>query len=147
MTVSINALEAIWLALCLITTTLTTGGWLDARRDLAAVKHLNGHIRGIVVRGNVRLQSLLLIAQGILFAIAFPSLFTDREATLTPGIVAVMALPVVLLTIAVFGARDRRAINAKSLLDLDAHRGAQVDRIESLANDTNERVIDIQEKS
>lgn len=137
MIISVNAVELLWLALSVVATTVTVAALLDARADVRAVRELNGAVRGIVVRGTFRRECVRLGIQAALFALVFPSLFTDREATLTPGLPIIFAIPVLMLVNTALDQRDRVRISKKIAKDVDVLRSLQMDRLETdLAENT-----------
>jgi hypothetical protein len=135
-TVSIDAIEAIWIALNLSTFVLTAAALLDALADKRAVVALNGHARELIATGVVRRESLRLVVQGFLLAIIVPGLFDDRPTPLNFFVVILMAIPVVLLLSSVLDARDRRAMTVLVAADLLHDRADSFKRIETLITKT-----------
>ena len=154
MTISINAIEAYWIGLNLVTFFVTVAALVDFRRDLVAVRQLNGHIRGIIARGNVRRAWFMVGLQALLLGVAAPGLFTAREATMTIGLFLFLFVPPLLLAIPLMDRRDRQRIAKRLIADIESARMAQLGRLEALAQetkdvttDTNERVIELQDRS
>lgn len=60
--------EGIWLWLNGAVLFLTVAAWIDARRDVAAVRALNGAARGIVARGSERRERIRIVVQLVFMA-------------------------------------------------------------------------------
>ena len=151
---SVNPVELFWLSVNSLTFAVTLWALIDARKDLAAVRALNGHIRGIIARGNVRREWVRLGVQALLLGIAVPGLFSDRETAITPVLAMFLCVPVLLLANTLLDHRDRGRVADRLAKDIETARTAQIGRIETLAQDTkdiaeetNDRVIDLQERS
>lgn len=117
MTISVGPIEAIWLSLTLIGAGVTFIAYLDALRDRKAARALNGTIEGvvrrIVARGNVRRELVRLAIQSLFLAIALPSVFSTAEIRLTPFLLGLMALPALQLVNTSSDYVDRRHIARK----------------------------------
>jgi hypothetical protein len=74
------------------------------------VKLLNGKAREIATLGHVRREVMRGLVQVLLLAVAVPSLFSDRDISLTPALAALMAVPVLLLLQSYLDARERRLL-------------------------------------
>lgn len=107
MTVDINAIEAIWICLNFITLILTAVALLDALKDAAAVKALNGKARELVAGGNVRREALRLVVQVVLIAVALPGLFEGRDTPLSVSVVLLVSVPALLLIQTALDTRER----------------------------------------
>lgn len=108
----VDLVEAVWFALnagCLVVTLIAL---VDARRDQNAVARINGRARKLVTAGNVRREFLRAVVQVLLIVIVIPGLFVDVPIRVTPLLLALMAVPVVLLLSSLYDYRDRRALNA-----------------------------------
>jgi hypothetical protein len=143
MTVSVNAIEAAWLALSLAGVVLTIAALNDARADRLAVKMLNGHAREIQADRVVNGESFRLVLQLILAGIALPSLFTDREAEMTPGVLALMTIPVILIAWSFNDRSYRKKLTSMIAADVLAERLSATARIEATVDQTAADVADI----
>lgn len=112
MTLHVHPLEAIWTATNVLA--LLVKVWLlrEAIRDHRAVKLLNGAAREIATRGDIRRESIRIGVTLLLLSIVVPGLFIDRDITLTPAILALMAVPLVLLLQSALDLRERRLLTA-----------------------------------
>jgi hypothetical protein len=125
MVFSVDYVEALWVILNLVTAALTLSALVDARADRSAVRLLNGHARDLAANGIVRREAIRLVVQVLLLAIAVPGLFSDAPRPLTPGLVMLMAIPVLLLLSSFFDARDRKALTVLVAADLLATRATK----------------------
>lgn len=107
---NVNEVEAFWLLINLVTLILTVRAYLEARADRDAVKALNGRARELAAAGQVRREGFRVIVQALLLSVVIPSLFAPGGVSLTAPIVALMAVPVVLLVSSWLDSRDRRAL-------------------------------------
>lgn len=122
MTLSVNLVEAVWIALNLSTTVLTVAALADALADRTAVRLLNGHANELAAAGIVRRESFRLVVQGLLLAAVVPGLFTAGEATFTPTVLFLMAVPLVLFVNSAFDARERKTMTIMVAADLLAEK-------------------------
>jgi hypothetical protein len=125
MVFSVDYVEALWVILNLVTAALTLSALVDARADRSAVRLLNGHARDLAANGIVRREAIRLVVQVLLLAIAVPGLFSDAPRPLTPGLVMLMAIPILLLLSSFFDARDRKALTVLVAADLLATRATK----------------------
>ena len=132
---NVNAIEAVWVALNFTTLILTIASLLNAWGDRAAVKLLNGRAREFAINGIVRRESFRVLVQGLLLAAVLPDLIHAGESVLDPPVVALMAVPVVLLVASVLDARDRGVMTAMVAADLLIQREAGIARIEAQNDD------------
>ena len=168
MSLHVNAVEALWVSIVLTALGVTIWALLDSYNDAMAVKVLNGHVRGIVARGNLRREALRLLTQLLLLGIAIPSLFRPGDTDVTHGLLIVMGIPILLLANSLLDQNDRQRIARRLVADLESGRKADIEKLETLAADANalaadanviaadtnaiaaetkERVIDIQERT
>ena len=129
--VDVHHVEAIWVLINLTTFVLTLSALIDARADRSAVKLLNGHARELVAEATVRREGLRLIVQSLLLVVVVPGLFSSREIVLSPAVVALMTVPVVLLSSSFFDARNRKALTALVAAEIAANHAE--DRLEGTA--------------
>jgi hypothetical protein len=127
---SIQPLEAAYLIVILTTLFLTLSALVDARADSVAVKLLNGKARELAAAGNVRREVLRLLVLVLLLSIVLPELFDDDEVALSPFVLALMAIPIVLLISTIYDAKDRRAMTAVVAADLLNAGTSALQRIE-----------------
>lgn len=111
--IHVGSVEAVWLALTLIGAAVTLWALVDAVQDRHAVRQLNGDVRGIIARGNVRRESVRFLIQGIFLGLAVPQMFVDREIELTPFLAGLMALPALMLLNTGSDYYDRRRVHRK----------------------------------
>lgn len=122
---NINSVEWVWLSICVLGVIATIILLLDSLGERALVKTLfNGKrkVRHIIVRANIRRESMRLVMQLLLTGAVIPSLFrpgdftfvfdlsTDASRVLTAVTVAVlclMAVPLLLLATSLADKRDR----------------------------------------
>lgn len=110
MNLYIDPIEGLWLFVTAGGAVLTSLAFLDARRDLTAAKLLDGDAllaQMIVAKANVRREGLRTIVQLLLLSIVIPSLFVDRPISLSPILVALILVPIILLTSTTLDRRDR----------------------------------------
>jgi hypothetical protein len=143
MIISVNAIEAAWILLSVAGVAVTFIALVDARADRIAVEALNGHARELQADRVVNGESLRLLIQFILLGIAFPSLFTDREAEVTPGVLALMTIPVILLVKSANDRFYRKQLTAMVAADILAERLTATARIEATVDQTALEVADI----
>jgi len=108
MTLAVDPVEAIWLAVNLIALVFTVREFLEARADQQAVRETNGPVRELLAAGSVRLSGLLLVVHALLLSVVVPGLSVDRAVVLSPTVAALVAVPCVLLVLIVLVTRDRR---------------------------------------
>ena len=112
MSLSVDPVEGIWFLVNLVALVITFRAYIDARADREAVRALNGAIRELTATGFVRSAGLLVIAHLLLLSVVIPGLFVDRPVVISPIVLALVAVPIVLLTSSVMDVRDRRRISA-----------------------------------
>ena len=127
---SIQPLEALYLVINLTALVLTVSAFVDARADSQAVKLLNGKARELAAAGNVRREVLRIVVLVLLLSIVAPGLFDDSEIPLSPFVIALMAIPIVLLVSTIYDARDRRAMTVIVAADLLSEGVTTLKRIE-----------------
>lgn len=110
---SVGPVEAVWLLLTISGSVITLWALLDARRDRDAIAHLNGDVRSIAVKGNVRREWVRFLIQVVLMSLVLPSLFSDAEVRLTWFTAALMSLPALQLVNTGSDYIDRRRIARK----------------------------------
>jgi hypothetical protein len=132
--VSIQPIEAVYLVIILAALFLTFSALVDARADSAAVRLLNGKARELAAAGNVRREVLRIVVLLLLLVIALPGLFSDTEVRLTAPVLALIAIPLVLLHSTILDARDRRAMTVVVTADLLHAHSTALDRIEEKLN-------------
>ncbi len=130
MTFSVNVVEFIWITVNTVTLFLTITAYFDARADRTAVRLLNGRARELAATGIVRREGLRMAVQILLLGVALPGLFTDREATFNPVIVALMAVPVLLLIASFLDSRDRKDLTVLVTAEALNVKTTALDRIE-----------------
>ena len=107
----VDLIEGVWLAVNLIALLVTVRAYIDARADREAVRELNGPVRELTATGFVRSAGLLVIAHLLLLSVVIPGLFVDRPVPISPPVLALVAVPIVLLTLSLTDWRDRRRIS------------------------------------
>lgn len=110
MTLYINEVEGFWLTVNLATFILTLFALWDAWVAKGIVRRLNGHAREIAAAGNLRREVIRLVVQTLLLFVVIPGLFTDHPTTLSLPLVALIAVPMVLLLGSVYDTIDRRRL-------------------------------------
>lgn len=121
--ISIGAIEALWIGVNALTLGLTVAALLDAWHDLRIVTGADRRkARTLTARGNVRREVIRVVVQFIFLGLALPAVFSDREITLTPFLVAFIAIPVLLLISTLFDTRDRNRLASMLLTDIATER-------------------------
>jgi hypothetical protein len=118
LTLHVAPLEAFWLSINVAGVLLTLIALYDARSDVAAArldKSERHEARQAVAEGNVRREALRTVIHLLLLSIVLPGLFVDRPIMLTPPLVALCAVPVVLLIQSALDWRERRQISDRLL--------------------------------
>ena len=167
--ISLNAVEVFWITTNVIAAAMTIAALVEARQDALVLAKFNGSARGIVARGTVRRETFRLCSQLALLAVAIPSVFSDRDITLTPPLFALMTVPVWILFNTISDRQMRYRLNHKideeiakerdlSLLRMENRLNARADEragvvtnradeLQEVSDDTNVRVQDIQERT
>lgn len=125
MTLHVDPLEALWFVVNGTTLVLTMLALFEARRDLAVARTdatASHEARELTAAGNLRREALRVIVQVLLISIVIPGLFSDRPISLSPAILALILVPVVLLTSTVFDVRDRAKLGEMLLTLVKADR-------------------------
>jgi hypothetical protein len=123
--ISINGVEALWIGVNSLTLILTVIALFDAWHDLRIAAGADRRrARVLTARGNVRREGLRLVVQSLLLGVAIPGAFVDREINLTPPLMALIAVPVVLLISTLLDTRDRSRLAGMLLTDIAAERTA-----------------------
>jgi len=130
--VNINAVEAIWITLNLVTLILAISALIDARADAKAVRLLNGRAREVAADGIVRREIYRVLVQVLLLAIAIPTVFRPGNIEPSPSVVFLMTIPVLLLLSSVFDARDRKTMTVLVAADLLVEHSDRFDELEAL---------------
>lgn len=120
--ISIGSVEAVWLTFTLAGAAITWWALRDALQDLDAIQHLNGDIRSINARGNVRRETVRFFLQAVYLGLAIPALFSTAEIRLTPFLAGLMSLPALQLVNTASDYIDRRRIARKLMDDMVAAR-------------------------
>jgi hypothetical protein len=107
----IGVVEAFWLITLGVACLISTAALADAIADRRAIKSLNGKARRIIGAGNIRREAVRLIVQLLLFLLAVPAVFDDRDIPLSPTLVVFLCVPVVLLLNSIFDLIERRALS------------------------------------
>lgn len=110
MTVNVNEIEAIWVAMTFAGFLLAIFALGDAFRSLRAARAdvtVSHEVRELTAVGNVRREIMRMTVQGLLLSIAVPGLFSDRPVTLSPVLIALMLIPAILLSSTLFDTWDR----------------------------------------
>lgn len=139
MTLHVDALEALWFVVNTTTLALTLLALLEARRDLVIARNdetVRHQAREITAYGNLRREGLRVVTQLLLISVVVPGLFSDRPITLSPALLALVLVPVVVLTSTVFDARDRSKLGAMLLELVKADR--ELLALESSVQEGNE---------
>ena len=110
----LSAVEWFWLGVNLVTLALTSLAWEDARRNRDAVRLLNGRAREIAAGGDVRRETFRVVVQLLFLAMLVTSgaVTSDRESSLTPFLLNLLAIPVVLCVASFLDAIERRRLDA-----------------------------------
>ena len=121
----IDRVEAIWITASSLGLGLTLVALFDAWRDVRVAAGVDRRRATIVTaRGNVRREFLRAIVQLILLVFVVPGIFIDRETPVTPGTVAAIAIPVLLLLSTAFDTLDRYRLRTLVLEDIATDRAA-----------------------
>lgn len=127
MTLHVDPVEALWFLVNAATLMFTVGALVDARRDQVAARGDDSPVsdaRRLTASGNVRREALRAVVQILLISIVVPGLFTDRPINLSPALLALIAVPIVLLTSTIFDARDRTRLADMLLVAIRTERSA-----------------------
>lgn len=108
----VGPVELFWLAVNLMALALTVQALIEARHDRETVKRLNGRAREVAVAGDVRRAWERIVKVSLLLVVAVPGIFSDRDITLTPPIVALMLVPCIILLSAYRDSRERKLLTA-----------------------------------
>lgn len=125
MSIHVSLIEAFWIAINFATAVITLFNLTDARRDRAAIMLINGPIRKLIARGNIRREVLRLVVQVLLLSVAAPGLLVDREITLSPALVALICVPVILLVSSLADRNERHELTVLSVAEVVKERDAQ----------------------
>jgi hypothetical protein len=129
-TISINAIEALWILINATAFAFTAVALWAAWQDRKAVLLLNGAARQLQTAANVRREGLRLLVQALFLALIVPSVFSDADIKLSYGLVIIMAIPLVLLISTVLDARDRGRLTNMVVATMESKRDAGLKRIE-----------------
>lgn len=138
----VNSVEAIWIALNLTAVVLTLSALVDALADRTAVHLLNGHARELTAAGIVRRESFRLIVQTLLLVAVLPGALVPGEAVMSFTILALMAVPAVLLLSSILDARDRRQATIMVAADILAERTTAMARLEAAIADNKTAIAE-----
>jgi len=115
---NVNYIEGFWLLTNLIAAVVTFFALLDARRDKAAIRLINGASRTLIAKGNVRREVFRMMIQVLLLVAVVPGLFVDNPPVLSVPVVAVVTVTVLLLINSVLDTVDRNALNIITVADV-----------------------------
>lgn len=132
---SVSAIEFGWIVVNLTASVLTLTALFDARADRTAVRLLNGHARELAADGIVRREVIRLVVQLMLLSIVIPGLFSDREITLSPVVLALIGIAVLLAFQTFLDARERKALTALVAADVIKDRDTGYARLERLVTE------------
>lgn len=112
----IGPVEAFWLLTLAISCVISAAALADAIADRRAILALNGRAkefrsRRLIGVGNIRRESVRLAIQLILFSLAVPSVFDDRDIPITPALVLFLCLPAILLINSILDMDERRKLS------------------------------------
>lgn len=112
MNLHVDVLEAIWFLSNFTAAVFTVRSIYEARVDVAAArsdasKSELHEARLMTAWGEFRRECFRMVVHILLLSIVIPGLFSDRPIPLNPVIIALILVPVVLLTNTVLDARDR----------------------------------------
>jgi hypothetical protein len=130
MTLYVNGVEAVWLAVNAFTFFLTVGALVDARADQVAIRLLNGAARELAASSSVRRELIRLVVQLGLLGIAVPSLFVPGEASLNYFVAVLMAIAILLCVQSIFDTRDRKAMTVLVAAEMLIERATAFTRLE-----------------
>lgn len=125
MIIDIDPVEAIWIGTNVFTLALTFKALWRAHGDLRYAegdKNPRHKVRVVAALGTRRREFLRVVANALLLSIAIPGVFSDKPIVLSPPLLALILVPVVLLTSTLFDTRDRTRIDSM-LVELDATGG------------------------
>lgn len=142
MTLSLNAIETLWIALNLTAVVLTLSALVDALADRSAVRLLNGHARELTADGIVRRESFRLVIQTLLLVAVLPGAMVPGEAVINLTIIALMAVPVTLVTSSILDARERRRSTIMVAADILAERTTAMARLEAAIADNKTAIAE-----
>ena len=108
----VSPVEWFWIGVNVVTLALTSIAHADAMANRDAVRLLNGKAREIAAGGDVRRERFRIVLQVLLLGLVIPSLLNDRDITLNPFLLNLLAIPVVLCISSIADARERRALDA-----------------------------------
>jgi len=130
MTISVNAVEAVWLVASALGFIVTAYALADALSQRAIVQKLNDRAAELAAANNVRREALRLLVQALLLIAVLPRLFDDRETPLTITVAALIAVPIVLLVDSLLALRDRRRLVGVVLEEIQTEQQQASQRIE-----------------
>lgn len=121
--IHINGVEALWIGVNALTLILTIIALFDAWHDLQIAAGADRRrARTLTARGNVRREVFRLVVQALLLSIAIPGVLVDQETALSLPILALIAVPVVLLISTLLDTRDRSRLAGMLLTDIASER-------------------------
>lgn len=149
-----NAIQVYWVVVNLGVILLVSMALHDAWLDTQAWRERNGHARGVIARGHLRRERIRFVMQLLLLAAVIPAVTVP----------ALLALPLLLAANSLSEQRDRQSLARKLATDANdqhATTTATLERLEekadaehtfnetikAVSDDTNERVVDIQERT
>lgn len=107
---------------------LTLWAERSAAADAASVRALNGHIVGIVVRGNLLRERVRLVSQVVLLGVGVS--FMTGPPPHPPRIWGLLVVSMLALGNTLIEARDRQRIGRQGRAEIAAERDRRMDRIE-----------------
>ncbi len=131
MMISVNAVEAVWLIASGLGLLFAVYALADALSQRAIVQQINDRAAELAAANNVRREALRLLVQALLLIAVLPRLFDDRETTLTLTLVALIAVPIVLLVDSMLALRDRRRLVGVALKEIQTEQQQASQRIEN----------------
>lgn len=129
MTLHVTPVEALWLVTSGLAVLVTLIALLDALSDRRDTRLVNGPARSLATQANVEQERLRLITALLLLSVVIPGLVVDRPTALVnpdgwPNLplLALIAVPVVILLAALRAAHARQRLAAMSLSAIEAER-------------------------
>jgi hypothetical protein len=121
-------IELIWIAIYGTAFSVTLAALLDAVRDQRTIRRTNGAARTLVVRANVRRESVRLGFQMCFLLAVVPGLLAGRVAAFSPAVLLLMLGALLILANSLFDWRDRRRLSAIADDAILAERFAALDK-------------------
>lgn len=138
---ALSLVELVWVTLNTVTLALTIHALADARADRRAVRLLDGRAREMAADGAVRREQLRVVVQVLLLIAVIPGVFF-LPSWIT--IVALMAVPAMLLANSLLDARDRRALIAALAEEINHDTETSIERLEGKIDANTAKILDAQ---